>query len=140
MGFYVYDSYRHAIDFKSVDKLQLWYNNLPAGKEVSCLIGPVKALPMVALSIRNPSVTIGDEKIIFSVVMDPGMYLEFKSLSDCKLYGSNGQFLRDVKIEGSIPNLVFGKNEISFNCDDQKEINSRVQVTVISEGDPLKCN
>ncbi len=139
-GFYVYDSYRHTVEFKSVDKLQIWYNNLPAGKEVTCLIGPVKALPMVTLSIRNPSVTIGGAKIVFMVVMEPGMYLEFKSLADCKLYGSNGEFLRDVKIEGSIPNIVSGKNEISFNCDDQKEINSRVQVTVISEGDPLECN
>jgi hypothetical protein len=136
-GFYVYDSYRHTVQFKSVDKLQLWYNNIPMGRDVGCLISPVKALQMVPVLVENPSVTIGSEKILFQVKMEPGMYLEFKSASDCKLFGKKGEFIKDVSFEGTIPTIRDGENKISFNCKSEGGINPRVQVTVISEGIPL---
>ncbi|MEN6453566.1 MAG: hypothetical protein ABFD10_04840 [Prolixibacteraceae bacterium] len=136
-GFYVYDTYRHTVDFQNVDKLQLWYNNLPGGKEIKCLISPVKALPMVPATIENPSVSIGGEKIVFPGRMESGMYLELNSPNDCKLYGSKGELLREIVPEGKIPNLITGENEISFSCDGPKDMNARVQVTVISEGEPL---
>ena len=135
--FYVYDSYRHGIRFENVDKLQLWYNNLPAGKEVSTLIGPVKAIPMVSATVKNPSITIGGKSIVFPVTMEPGMYLEFRSSDDCKLYGPKGELLMEVMPEGDVPVMVNGDNEISFSGEAHKEINTRVQVTVISEGMPL---
>ncbi len=135
--FYVYDSYRHTVDFKNVDKLQLWYNNLPANKQVSCQIGPIKALPMVPIAVSNPSVTINGEKIVFPVRIESGMYLEFNSLNDCKLYSSKGELLKEVKLEGTIPTLASGENKISFSCDESNELNIRVQVTVISEGKSL---
>ena len=55
-GFYVYDSYRHTVQFNNVDKIQLWYNNLPAGKEVNCVIGTVKALPLVPITVIDPEI------------------------------------------------------------------------------------
>ncbi|WP_423129390.1 carbohydrate binding domain-containing protein [Gaoshiqia sp. Z1-71] len=136
-SFYVYDSYRHQVAFDQVDKLQFWYNNLPAGKTVSTLIGPVKALPLVANTITNPTVAIGEEKICFPVSLESGMYLEFKSLADCKLYGPKGEFIRNVPVQGNIPVLYPGNNEVSFACEPPEGINPRVQVTVIGEGKPL---
>lgn len=135
-SFYVYDTYRHEVSFKNVDKLQLWYNNLPAGKTVTTMIGPIKAIPLVSTSISNPSITIGGEKIVFPINMESGMYLEYKSAKDCKLYGRKGEFLRDVVPLGSAL-LKSGNNTISFNCDGPKDVNPRVQVTCISEGEPL---
>lgn len=136
-GFFVYDSYRHTVQFNNVNKLQLWYNNLPENKEVSCLIGSIKALPMVPITISNPVITIGNEKLIFPVKMESGMYIEYISKNDCKLYGTKGEFLKDIDIEGSIPTLNHGDNEIRFTCNDKGKVNSRVQITVISEGKPL---
>lgn len=136
--FYVYDSYRHTIDFDKIEKLQLWYNNLPKGKEVQTVIGPVKALPLVETTITNPSVKIGGRTIVFPVTMKPGMYLEFFSEKDCKLYGSKGELISEVKISGEVPVLNAGNNEIGFTCESKEDVNPRVQVTVISEGLPLK--
>jgi hypothetical protein len=136
-GFNVYNSYRGTVQFSSIDKLQLWYNNLPEDKEVKCTIGPVKALQMVPVTISNPSVTVGEEKIVFPVEMESGMYLELKSQNDCKLYGSRGELIKEVTISGKIPDLQPGINKLSFNCEGTTEISSRVQVTVIGEGDPL---
>ena len=135
--FYVYDSYRHTVQFEKVEKLQLWYNNLPTGKKVSTVIGPIKALPMVSGFIENPSVTIEGKKIIFPVKMESGMYLEFRSVNDCKLYGSKGELLAEVKPKGTVPSLIKGNNEILFSGKGSNGINARVQVTVISEGNPL---
>jgi hypothetical protein len=132
-GFYVYDSYRHTVHFNNVDKLQLWYQNLPAGTDVQCLIGTIKALQMVPITIIDPEITIGGEKMIFKVKMESGMYLEFNSLSDCRLYGTKGEFIRDVKIEGKIPLVKEGENDISFRCEGTKGLSSRVQLTLITE-------
>ena len=136
-GFYVYDSYRHTILFNNIDKIQLWYNNLPGGKEAGCLIGQIKALPLVTQVITNPSVSLNGKTLVFLCKMESGMYLEFRSENDCKLYGSKGEFIRDVELKGSVPELNQGENEISFMCNGTGKVNSRVQVTVITEGLPL---
>jgi hypothetical protein len=136
-SFYVYDSYRHEVAFDKIDKLQIWYNNLPAGKQVETLIGPVKALPIVSSNIVNPYVMIGNEKIVFPVSMESGMYLEFKSATDCKLYGSKGEFIKEVQVEGKIPTIRTGENQLSFGAEPNSGVKPRVQLTVISEGKPL---
>ena len=136
-GFYVYDSYRHAVKFNSIDKLQLWYNNLPEGKNVECLVGPVKALPMVPVTLKNPTVIINGKKITFPVELESGMYLEYSTASGCILYGSKGETLKRVEPSGEAPLFAEGKNEISFSCRGPDDVNTRVQVTVISEGSPL---
>ncbi len=136
-GFYVYDSYRHTIQFNNINKLQIWYNNLPADKEVKCVIGKIKALPLVSAHIKNPSLTINDQKVTFLTEMEPGMVLEFNSKEDCKLYGPKGEFLKDVKIEGLIPILNSGENKILYSSVTFSKINTRAQVTLICEGEPL---
>ncbi|MDP1795787.1 MAG: hypothetical protein Q8K53_00585 [Daejeonella sp.] len=136
-SFYVYDSYRHEVAFDKVDKLQIWYNNLPAGKQVETLIGPVKALPIVSTTIINPSIMIGNEKIIFPVSMESGMYLEFKSTTDCKLYGPKGEFIKDVQVQGKVPMLKSGENLVSFGAEPNSGVKPRVQLTIITEGKPL---
>jgi hypothetical protein len=137
-GLYVYNSYRHTVQFKSVDKIQIWFNNLTPEKDVKCLIGSIKALPMVAAAIQDPCIETETWKIVFPVRMEPGMYLELRAQSDCKLYSSNGELLQDVKIEGDIPVLKAGDNKIIFSSRGNGEVNQRVQVTVISEGKPLE--
>ena len=100
-------------------------------------MGTVKAIQTVADTIENPSVTIRGKKIVFPVRMISGMYLEFKSIDDCKLYGAKGELLKDVIPVGTIPDMINGDNEIVFSCDSRGKVNNRVQVTVISEGKPL---
>jgi len=135
--FYVYDSYRHTINFGGIESLQFWYNNLPNGKTVKTVIGPVKAIPIIAGYVENPSVTIAGETIVFPVKMESGMYLEFRSLSDCKLYGPQGELIEEVKPQGAIPTLKKGNNDMAFSGEGSDKWNTRLQVTVISEGAPL---
>jgi hypothetical protein len=112
-------------------------NNLPKDKDVNCVVGPVKALPMAPLTISKPALTIGDETVVFPVKMESGMFLEFMSPDDCVLYGSKGEFIQKVAIKGNVPFLKTGKNDVSFTCEGPEGINPRVQVTVIGEGNPI---
>ena len=136
-GFYVYDSYRHTVQFNNIDKLQIWYNNLPAGVESGCLISNIKALPMVPVRITDPSISLNGQKITFKTEIESGMYLEFYSADNCKLFGPKGELLEEVKISGIVPQLEKGENDLSFLCRCTGEVNPRIQVTVIAEGDPL---
>lgn len=134
---FVYKSYLHSVQYGKVDKLQLWYNNLPEGKEVSCIVSPVKALPLVSNKIENPAITVNGKKIIFPVTIESGMYLEFNSATDCKLYDSKGGFIKEVKPAGVVPALLAGENTVAFSCEGRKDINPRVAVTIINHGAPL---
>jgi hypothetical protein len=136
--FYVYDSYRHTIDFRNVDKLQLWLNNLPAGKAVSCQVGVIKALPMIEGTVLNPSINIGEKKITFPVRMRSGMFLEFNSLSDCKLYGAKGELIEEVHPIGAIPDVESGDNRVIFSSERTEGRGTpRTMVTIIEEGKAL---
>lgn len=132
-----YAAFFHSLTFGSVEKFQIWYNNLPKNKPVECLIGQVKALPIITGKVINPSVTIGGKNLVFPVEMESGMYIEFNSLSDCKLYGSKGEFLQDITPQGQTPNFVYGNNQIAFESTGANGINPRAQVTLISHGKPL---
>lgn len=134
---FVYKSYLHSVQYDKVDKLQLWYNNLPEGKEVNCLISPVKALPLVSYDVKNPFVTVNGQKILFPVTMQSGMYLEFNSVADCKLYDARGRLVKEVKPVGIVPTLLPGENNVSFSCEGRKDVKPRVSVTVISYGPAL---
>lgn len=135
--FYVYDSYRHTIDFKNINKFQFWYNNLPKGRTVACEIGTVKALPLVSNTIENPSVSIAGKKIVFPVKMETGMFLEFWPPNNCKLYGSKGELIQEVTVEGEIPELKSGANAISFECNALNPVNPRLLITLINQGEPI---
>lgn len=135
---YVYQTYRNPVILGSVDRLQLWYNNLPVNKSVQCQIGQIKALPLVSTVIHNPAIVVGNQKLSFPVTMESGMYIEYDPGKSCILYGTRGEVLKEFKPEGEIPLLNTGNNVISFLCNSPSDINTRVQVTVISEGEPLK--
>lgn len=133
-----YSIYRESVNYSQVETLSLWYNNLPPHKTVTCYLSPIKALPLVKGRLRNPAVTIGGRTIVFPVEMESGCYLEFRSTSDCNLYGPKGELIQEVASEGEAPILEAGENEIGFTCEVSLDVNARVFVTVISQGEPLR--
>jgi len=134
---FLYKSYLHSVQFDKVDRLQLWYNNLSDGTESAVEISEVKALPMVPYRLRNPAIEVNGMKITFPVEIESGMYLEFKSMDDCKLYGSKGELIQKVNPIGDVPRLDSGTNTIRFQHDTPDDVNTRLVLTIISEGDQL---
>ena len=83
----------------------------------------------------NPAVTLSSKTITFPVQIESGQYLEFRSPSDCKLYGPAGEVLGDVTPQGGAPLLESGDNQIKFTCEPPAGLNPRAHISVISRGD-----
>ena len=133
-----YAVYRENVDFGQVEFLSLWYNQLPTGKKVGCYVSPIKAIPLVKGKVQQPALKIGGKIITFPAAIETGSYLEFRSMTDSKLYGAKGEFLADVTPTGDIPTFASGENPVEFNCDTASENLARVRVTLISRGEPLQ--
>jgi hypothetical protein len=133
-----YAMYRENVDYAKVASLGLWCNNLPRGKRVACYLGPVKGLPLVETTLHHPAVSIGGETITFPVDIKTGSYLEFRSMSDCKLYDPAGKLIGEVRPQGEAPELAAGENQVEFACDAPRGVSARAYVTVISLGEPLR--
>jgi hypothetical protein len=133
-----YSIYREGVDYGQIETLGLWLNQLPKGRKAQCALSPIKAMPLVKTTIKNPRVRIGGASILFPIEFESGAYLEFNSMSDCKLYGRDGAMLAEVKPEGGAPVLNAGDNTVEFSCDAPTGVNARAEVTVIAQGEPLK--
>jgi hypothetical protein len=136
-GKWLYNVYRETIDFGNIESISIWYSNLPKNKNVNCILGPVKALPMLDCSIKNPTVKVNSKIIVFPVEINSGSYLEFYGNDNCILYGAKGEMLMKVIPKGSVPLLLEGKNQIWFSCDQTEGPAARGKVTVISYGESL---
>jgi hypothetical protein len=135
----IYSIYRESVDFGRVGSLSLWFNDLPSGEAVACYLSPIKALPLVEATLINPSLTIGGRTITFPVEIGSGCYLEFRSMSDCKLYNREGELVREVQPQGEAPTLAPGENEVLLGAEVAPAgVNARAYVTVISQGEPLE--
>ena len=133
----IYSIYRDHNDYAYTNTLGLWYNDLAVNKKSTCYISPVRALPLVAAKLKNPAITIGGQTIRFPLEMEPGSYLEFFSSGDCKYYDPGGRFLGNVQIQGAVPDLQSGLNEVIFDCDGPTDVSARARVTVICDGDSI---
>ena len=136
-GKWLYNVYRETIDFGTVESLSIWYNNLAKDKQTKCIIGPIKAMPMVACTVKNPSVTVNGKAIVLPIKMQSGSYLEFGAGNDCILYNSKGEMLTKVRPDGAVPLFSTGENEIRFSSNAVDGPAPRVKLTVISHGKPL---
>ena len=125
------------VDYGRLDSLKLWYNNIPKGAEVRCHLSPVKALAHLKTELVNPRVTIGGRTITFPTRLPSGSYLEFRSMTDCKMYDAKGEFLAEIKPSGDIPRLETGRNVAEFSCEVPTGVRARANVTVISQD--AKC-
>ena len=130
-----YAIYRESIRASQVETLSLWYNNLPAKDTVTCCLSPIRALPVAPATLRNPTIQVGDCELWFPLTIETGQYLEFHGLDDCRLYGKKGEEICKVALQGDIPLMESGKNEVRFTADiHENDILPRARVTVITQG------
>ena len=124
---------RHA-----VSQMTVYLNNLPPGEEVQCKLGPIKALRTRKVVLHHPSVEIGGKRIAFPVDLESGMYIEFESMDDCRLYDERGNLLQRLLPEVDVPTLTPGENRVHFHCEGTDGFRARADVTVITSGVPLR--
>ncbi len=132
-----YDIYRERIDYKQIENLTVWVNNLPPHGTVKCAFSPVCAVPLAKTRIRNPRVTVGDHTLAIPAELESGDYLEFGPPNVCSVFGPEGKLIQEVKVTGGVPELSSGANRMRFECDATPGLNPRVRLTTITTGAPL---
>lgn len=130
--------YRNPLIKDHTSALNLYFNNLPARESVTCYLGPIKALPVRKLTLRNPALSINGKRIEFPVTMESGSSLEVLSGADGKLYDERGALLRDLHLPNGPPMLAAGRNEMQFTCEASADSSVRAKITVISDGKPFR--
>ena len=135
-----YSVYREHVDYKAIESFSLWLNNVPPGGNTTCLLSPIKALPLVETPVNQPSVTINGVTIKFPVEIPVGASLEFRGMDNCFLYGKKGELLAEVKPEGEVLLLGQGDNDVVFSCDGEGGVPPRARVTVVAVGEVLARN
>ena len=116
--------------------LYVRYNSIPAGAEVCCLVGPVKALKERWLPVRNPCLTVGDQSVVFPCELQTEQYLEFDGEGAARLFDREGVAISDVEPQGSVPVVSPGANEVRFEADAGPDCSRRAEVVVIRYGQP----
>lgn len=134
----MYQVYRELVRMNAVEKLNLYCNNVPAKGEATCYLSPIKAIPIVKAKVRNPAVTIRGKTIRFPVEIETGYCLEYRSPTDCGLYGPQGEFVAEVTPEGDAPLVEPGTNDVTFTCAANGSQRPRAYVSVITEGEALR--
>lgn len=124
---------RHA-----VNRLTVYLNNLPPKKEVACYLGPVRALRTRKVVLHDPTVEINGRRLVFPVDLTSGMYIEFESPDDCRVYDERGHMVRWLRPQGETPSLRPGDNRVVFACQATKGFRPRAEVTVIATGEALR--
>jgi len=134
-----YSIYRESVNFSQVSSISLWLNNVPTGRNVTCYLSPVKALPLLKTVLRKPTVTLAGKTILFPTEeLESGTYLESEGQQECKLYGPKGTLITELKIE--TPAIEAGENSMMFSCEPSEGINPRANVTVITYGPVLNAS
>jgi hypothetical protein len=133
----LYDVYRETIDFGAVESVAIWCQNLPPGKEVKCGLGPIKALPMLPGTLKDPAITMDGVTTVFPGEFTSGSWLECSGSGDCTLYGSKGEVLGKVAPSGRRPTLRAGSNQVQFSCAPSQGPSPRVKVTLFTQGEDL---
>jgi hypothetical protein len=118
--------------------LSVYWNNLPPGGTAKCFLGPVKALPVVKVRLKDPALSVGGSRIVFPVTLESGQYIEMESAAACKHYDERGALLAAVVPQGAAPKLDAGDNRLTFTCEPPQGSSARLRVTAIAQGEPLR--
>ena len=124
---------RHA-----VNRLTAYLNNVPAHSDVTCCLGPVKTLRTRKVILRNPTIEADGKRLVFPVELESGMYIEFESIDDCRVYDERGNMVQWLRPKGEVPVLRSNQNGLVFTCEGTDGFRSRAEVTVITGGSPVR--
>ncbi|MFO7905589.1 MAG: LamG-like jellyroll fold domain-containing protein [Planctomycetota bacterium] len=130
--------HRSPLVRKAVNRMSIYLNGLAPHEEVQCTLSPIKALRTRKVVLHNPTVEVAGRRLVFPIDLESGMYVEFESMEDCRLYDERGELLQRFKPQGNVPMLTARENQVSFSCQGPKEFRPRARVTVVTLGTPLR--
>jgi len=126
-----------AFRYTAVKGLNLYYNALPAGAEVSCLVSRIEALREYDVPMEAPSLEVGSRRVVFPVSLRPDEYVELGWDGKCRHFDPDGGLLADVTPQGQV-RLRDGANAVRFACASGEDRSPRAEVTLAVRATPLE--
>ncbi len=130
--------HRSPLVRQAVSGLTLYLNNIPPQGSTTCFVGPITALATRSATVDHPTITVAGQTLTFPVQLTSGMFLEFESLDDCRLYDERGEFVQRVPCEGTVPELSAGRNALQCLWHESPASPARAEITVITIGQPIR--
>ncbi|MHC1770023.1 MAG: hypothetical protein AB9869_38035 [Verrucomicrobiia bacterium] len=134
-----YNVYRETIDFRSVDRVSLWINNLAPGQQSRCVLGPIKALRMLPCVVRNPTIAVNGTAVTLPAAIPSGGFAESGEQGEWTVYGPKGETVAKVTPSGPVPQLRAGANQVEFSCaSTDNGPPPRARLVIFAQGPPLE--
>jgi hypothetical protein len=122
--------------YNDTAEVGLYYNDLPPGAKVTCLVSRIEALAEVAEPMTNPAIEVGGRRVTFPVTLKPDEYVELDWRGVARHFEANGGLIEEVKPEGSVT-LAAGDNDVHFACAPGPGNSQHAEVTLSVRGEPL---
>ncbi len=121
-----------ALDLGKIEYLIFYYNGIPAGETVTCLVDDVKALRETTV-LRDPALTVGGATLTFPSELRSGQRLVLKAGGDCAIYSPAGKATTKVAVQGPLPRLEPGRNavKLAFSDGSPKEFRVKAKLTKV---------
>jgi hypothetical protein len=128
----VYQLYRHKLEPADVCRLDLWYTGVDVGQSARCLLTPIRALPVRAVTWDRPRLMIGSHCVEFPVEMTSGQWLQCQSDGSYEFFSRTGETLAQGCLPHAMPQLAHGKDAIVLDPDGEPgEHRLRVSLTTM---------
>jgi hypothetical protein len=116
------------IDLSKIEYIILYFNNIPAGKTVTCYVDDLRALPERE-SLRNPIIRAGGKSITFPVSLAPGDRLRCRENNQYEVITRDGTVSQTARLSASLPPLKRGINSLSFDLGEKNVRGFQVRVS-----------
>lgn len=132
----LYNLYRETIDFKAVEAVSLWLQNLPPGRASRVVLHQVRAVPLRSAAVRNPVVVVDGARLEFPVELTSGSWIEAKGPDACEVFGPKGESQGRIVPRGDWP-VWRGAATLQLEVASAAGPAPRAKVTVFSFGPGL---
>lgn len=124
-----------GIDWKNIEYLIFYFNNIPANTTVTLKLDDVKAIPKLrkAPPLRNLALIANGKRIELPVALCAGQSLATDGLGGCSVY-EGVKLIKKVKAPDSIFVLKPGMNQVMLTCETAKRTTCHVTARVIRLG------
>jgi hypothetical protein len=122
------------LDRANVQHLLIYYNGIPSKQTVTCYVDEVRAVPALA-GLRNPVLTIGDQRLAFPAELSTGDRLVFDG-GKCRLHRRTAAELEWIEPRGGPVVLQPGRQRVVLSFDSDLLPQFRVAASLVKHYGP----
>jgi hypothetical protein len=130
-----YSYYRDALDFTHISGVSLFLNEIPANGSCAVAVSQIRALPIEAVTLDEPAVTVNGTAIALPFPLQSGEFAELDARGWTH-YKASGDPIALAKAK-ALPQFKAGQNAVTFSAAAARSLSARAEVTFTTFGAPF---